>query len=328
MKISIIIPVFNVEKYLEQCINSVLQQSYHNFEVILVDDGSTDSSGSMCDSFAQKDTRVKVIHKTNGGLSDARNVGIKYVSGEYIMFLDSDDYWDSSQCLEFFVSKLRENKIDILTFRYKKYIESEKRYVECLPSVNENEINSLFSKNEILRALLDHGLYLSSACNKILRTDFIKKNNLYFKVGITSEDIDWCARCMIYVKHILYMNIDCYVYRQRDYSISHNLKYKNMYDLKNNIIECVNLGSKFNTTDEFYDIYYTFVAYQYGVLLLSNHFVHDTRMKGIMDEMKAYRWLLSFNSNKKIKILYCVNKILGYRGVLLFTKIYSNIRKG
>lgn len=328
MKISVIIPVFNVEKYLKQCVDSVLNQSYKNFEIILVDDGSTDSSGQMCDEFSQKDERICVVHKENGGLSDARNVGISVASGDYMMFLDSDDYWDTKKCLEIVVSKLEQTIVDMLTFRYKKYIESEKKYIDCLPSLDENEVSGIVSKNEILTCLLKNGLYISSACNKVLRTKFVKENNLYFRKGITSEDIDWCARCMLYAQNIVYSNIDSYVYRQREASISHSLGYKNIYDLKNNIIECVKLGQNIEKKDPFYNIYYTFVAYQYGVFLLSNNLVRDADVTGLVEEMRQYRWLLKFHANKKIKILYYIDKFLGYQNIAPCMRLYSRIRKG
>ena len=91
-KVSVIIPVYKVEKYLEKCIDSVINQSYSNLEIILVDDGSPDNCGKICDKYAKKDNRIRVIHKTNGGLSDARNNGIKIATGNYIAFIDSDDY--------------------------------------------------------------------------------------------------------------------------------------------------------------------------------------------------------------------------------------------
>lgn len=91
-KISVIVPVFNVAQYLEQCLDSIIGQTYENLEIILVDDGSTDSSGSICDSYKNVDSRIKVIHKKNGGLSDARNVGLDNCKGDYISFVDSDDY--------------------------------------------------------------------------------------------------------------------------------------------------------------------------------------------------------------------------------------------
>ena len=111
---SVIIPIYKVEKYLNRCIDSVLNQSYKDLEVILVDDGSPDKCPEICDEYAKKDKRVKVIHKENGGASDARNYGIKAASGEYLMFLDSDDYWEGTECLKNIVEKLKKNKVDVL----------------------------------------------------------------------------------------------------------------------------------------------------------------------------------------------------------------------
>ena len=99
-KISIIVPVYNVQEYLNECVNSVLKQSYENLELILVDDGSTDGSSTMCDEFAIKDARVRVIHKPNGGLSDARNIGLLQAKGKYVCFLDSDDYYHNIKLFE------------------------------------------------------------------------------------------------------------------------------------------------------------------------------------------------------------------------------------
>ena len=94
--VSIIIPVYNVEKYLNKCIESIVSQTYKNLDIIIIDDGSKDSSGKMCDEWANKDNRIRVIHKTNGGLSDARNVGIEHAKGNYISFIDSDDFIETA----------------------------------------------------------------------------------------------------------------------------------------------------------------------------------------------------------------------------------------
>ena len=90
--ISVIVPIYNVEKYLDRCVDSIINQTYKNLEIILVDDGSPDNCPQMCDDYAKKDSRIKVVHKENGGLSDARNVGMEVATGEYVSFIDSDDY--------------------------------------------------------------------------------------------------------------------------------------------------------------------------------------------------------------------------------------------
>ena len=99
MKFSVIIPIYKVEQYLRQCVDSVLAQTYTDVEIILVDDGSPDSCPAICDEYAKKDSRIKVIHKPNGGLSDARNAGLDMAQGEYVLFLDSDDWWDDKDAL-------------------------------------------------------------------------------------------------------------------------------------------------------------------------------------------------------------------------------------
>jgi glycosyltransferase involved in cell wall biosynthesis len=112
--ISIIIPVYKVEKYLCKCIESVIQQNYANIEIILVDDGSPDKCPQICDEYAFRDDRIRVIHKTNGGLSDARNYGTRAAKGDYLMFLDSDDYWEGENCLQNIIESLNEAKPDVL----------------------------------------------------------------------------------------------------------------------------------------------------------------------------------------------------------------------
>lgn len=116
-KISIIIPVYNVEQYLPRCIDSILAQTFTNFELILIDDGSTDSSGKICDKYSEKDSRVKVIHKENGGLSSARNVGLGNAAGKYISFIDSDDYV-SSDYLEYLHSLIKKYDADVVSANY------------------------------------------------------------------------------------------------------------------------------------------------------------------------------------------------------------------
>ena len=110
--ISIIVPIYNVEKYLKKCIDSIINQTYKNLEIILVDDGSPDNCGKICDEYAKKDNRIKVIHKENGGVSSARNVGVENATGEYIGFVDSDDYIEKDM-YEVLINNLKKENADI-----------------------------------------------------------------------------------------------------------------------------------------------------------------------------------------------------------------------
>lgn len=324
MKISIVIPVYNTERYLRECIDSVRNQTFQDLQIVLVDDGAKDASPEICDDYAKQDERIVVVHKKNGGLSDARNKGMEQCTGDYVLFLDSDDYWDDIHLVENLVRRIEENPVDVLNFRYKKYLEKQKTLIHCLNSV---PVIKGKTKEDILEQMINHGLYISSACNKMIKLAFLKENRLFFKKGITSEDIDWCARIMLKCRTIGYCDDEAYVYRQRESSISHTLTYKNICDLSKNIKECVRLGSEIPKESRLYELYYNFVAYQYGVLLFSNHMVNVPGVKKIMKEMKTYQWLLNFHRDKKIKMQYYVKSFVGYSNLLLFLKLYCKIKR-
>ena len=122
MRISFVVPVYKVEKYLDECVESILTQTYKNFEIILVDDGSPDSCPAMCDAWAVKDNRVKVLHKINGGLSDARNAGVRIATGDYVIFVDSDDFWINKDCLQKLMEVVKNNcDCDFINFNCSYY---------------------------------------------------------------------------------------------------------------------------------------------------------------------------------------------------------------
>ena len=127
--ISIIVPIYKVEIYLRKCIDSIVNQTYKNIEILLIDDGSPDNCGIICDEYAKKDERIKVIHKENGGLSDARNYGIEASTGDYIIFIDSDDYVSESMCENLLICAL-ENNADIVSCNFKEiYIDNNREKI-------------------------------------------------------------------------------------------------------------------------------------------------------------------------------------------------------
>lgn len=134
--------------------------------------------------------------------------------------------------VEKLANQMQQYPVDILNFRYKKYMEDTKQFISCLKSVEDIKQQE---KDQILERLINEGLYISSACNKLISASFLKTNELYFEKGITSEDIDWCARMLIECGSIGYNNTEAYVYRQRSESITHTISYKNIYDLSNNV---------------------------------------------------------------------------------------------
>lgn len=178
MTVSIVVPVYNVENYIEKCVDSIIQQSFKNIEIILVDDGSTDRSGDICERLKRKDSRIVVLHKKNGGLSDARNMGIDYAKGEWITFVDSDDYV-SDNYVQYLMELNQKYGTDISIASYT-YISNNK----SIDHSNGEEVK-MEPQEAIRRMLLDDGFDMG-AWSKMYRTKFFKQ--IHFPVGKLFED--------------------------------------------------------------------------------------------------------------------------------------------
>ena len=206
--ISVIIPVYKVEEYLDECVSSVVNQTYKNIEIILVDDGSPDNCPAMCDDWAKKDGRIRVIHKTNGGLSDARNAGLEIVSGDYIAFVDSDDYIKPDM-IEKLHTAIRREDADIAACGILS-CESEKETAWGCHSV-------VGSSEQILAMLYDDAAYPVSAWNKLYRRSCWKA--LRFPVGKTCEDAFTTYQLVHNADRIVMIPEALYCYRIRPGSI-------------------------------------------------------------------------------------------------------------
>ncbi|KAF2785325.1 hypothetical protein SV13_00490, partial [Clostridium perfringens] len=229
--ISIIIPVYNAEDYLEKCVNSVLVQEFKDIEIILVNDGSKDNSLEVCNNLKKRDSRIKVINKKNGGSSDARNFGIRESNGTYLMFLDSDDYWQGTNCLNNIVYKLKNNDIEVLLYGCTDYnVEIGEVYISR--TGYNNDIITKSDKKEILEYLFKNNLFPGSAWITVTKRNFIIENNLFFTKGIKSEDIDWLLS--VFLKANKFDSVDDYFYiylRNRPNSITGSINKKSIEDL-------------------------------------------------------------------------------------------------
>ncbi|HEY6143548.1 MAG TPA: glycosyltransferase family 2 protein [Flavobacterium sp.] len=210
---SIIIPVYNVEKYLNQCINSILNQDFNFFEIILVNDGSTDSSLQICMNYQNADRRVKVIDKKNGGASSARNEGIKKANGEYIIFVDSDDYIESPNLLSEIKKCIEKSNSDIILYGGKNYnIKTDKT---SLSRGNYNlDLIKKFHFINTIEYLIKSSLFPGSAWVFATKAEIINENKLFFKTNIIAEDIDWVTKIFKNSFKIDAVNDVFYVYRK------------------------------------------------------------------------------------------------------------------
>lgn len=320
IKFSIIIPVYNVEKYLKQCIDSVLNQTYKNYEIILIDDGSTDNSPAICDKYKDNDDRITVLHKKNRGAAAARNSGIRVIKGEYVLFLDSDDFWADNKALEQIVNILEKEKSDVVCFGYREFYEDTCEYKDVI-SIPNKSIDNLSLEDKI-KVLIRKGIYTSSSWCKAIKSDLIKDNEIYFTENITSEDIDWSARILLNAKSYSLLKNFFYAYRQRKTSITHTVKYENVKTLSQNIIRCIEMVDK-KENGRLKDLYLNYVAYQYITFLYASLLCdQDDEIRNLVDEMKKYLFLLKYNLNKKVKVVYLFSRLLGYDLMYKLLKVY------
>jgi glycosyltransferase involved in cell wall biosynthesis len=236
--ISIVIPIYNVEKYLKNCVDSVCNQTYRNLEIILVDDGSPDHCPEICEDYARNDSRVRVIHKQNGGLSDARNYGIEVAKGKYITCIDSDDYV-SEDFIEYLYKLLKDANADISVCGFIK-----------TKNLNENRIFTSedtieMSSNQAIQEMLYAKIFTTSAWGKLYRTDLFY--DVTYPLGKYSEDMYTTFKLLNKANKVVYGNQVCYYYLHRPNSIltsDFSSKHLDVFEALHIIHDSGVLGSK------------------------------------------------------------------------------------
>lgn len=215
---SIVIPVYNVQEYLDRCVKSVVNQEYpkEKLQVLLVDDGSTDNSGALCDTFADNYSFIEVYHKTNGGLSDARNYGMERATGEYILLLDSDDYLSTDACAKFAEAiAAQPEKPDVVAAGLVKHVGDAQIDIS-----RASAGQPVMSGETFLEAELGSGKFCVAAWSFVYRRTFLEENELNFWKGILHEDEEFTPRALLAAQSVLSTNISFYHYVIRENSIT------------------------------------------------------------------------------------------------------------
>lgn len=313
---SIIIPIYKVEAYLRECVDSVLAQSFTDFEVILVDDGSPDACPAICDSYAAADTRVRTIHKPNGGLSDARNAGLNQARGSYIIFLDSDDWWDDVDALQQIKDAIQCHKVDIVIYGLKKYsIEQNKYYCERGISADCG------IQNFTTCQAIEQNRFNASACDKAVKASIIKDNNLAFIKGQLSEDIEWCINLLKHTNSVTIIPSNFYIYRQNPNSISHNIKRKNISD----ILEVIEKYLVKQPKTAYEHNVNNFLALQYVLLMAMSTLVKADEITDLLIRMKRIWFILNNNRHPRVRIVSNI-KFLGFNICRKILGLYLKLR--
>lgn len=232
MQISCIVPVYNVKQYLSQCVESIINQSYKNIEIILIDDGSTDGSGEICDKYVEKDCRIKVYHKENGGQAKARNIGINYAMGEYIVFLDADDYWEKN-FLEDLVGRVQKNpKLECIIYKFRDYYQKDNVIRKCNYRLDREYVIGKTGLEVMEYILQTQPKYGWMAWLYLVKREFIVKYNIFFEEGKLYEDVLWTPQLFIYATYMDYYDKYVYNYRhQREGSTTSNFTLRKGEDI-------------------------------------------------------------------------------------------------
>lgn len=298
--ISVIIPVYNVEKYVNRCVESVLNQTYKNLEIILVDDGSTDNSGKICDNYSKKDKRVRVIHKKNGGLSDARNAGIDIESGKIISFIDSDDFVELN-----FIEKLygwmKNSNADISCCSFDLYFENSNKYV----LQNFSKIEQKYNKNDALKYFCIQGYFGVGTWNKLYKASLFKE--IRFPIGKICEDWRTIYKVIEKTKTIYYNSLPLYHYRQRENSITKSKKIQyDAIDAINEVIEYFKKTDK-NLLPYAYQAYCINCIGIYNKALIQNNKIEMKKSYYLGKEQYNKMSYFGLKKSKKLQIFVFYN---------------------
>lgn len=307
--ISIVIPAYNVCSYLEQCVKSVLSQSFSDYEILLIDDGSTDGTEHICDELSLVDSRIKAYHKPNGGLSDARNYGVEKSKGDYLIFLDGDDFWLGEDSLSIlFQEYLKTPNFDFVGFNCKYFFPHNNRYV-CWPHYSETS-----NRTEAIGSLVGSGLFPMSACLKIIRKDFFVNHNLFFEKGRFSEDILWFIEMLGKSNRFRIKNLYMYGYRQNvEGSISTSFSKKKFFNLVEIVKKGYTLIGNLNFNEKERTYLYSFLAYELCIIRAFQYKYNYATSTSEKKMLKDLHFLMSYTKNPKVRIVHIVDIVLGNR---------------
>lgn len=296
-KISIIVPVYNAEKYLENCLKSILEQTYTNLEIILVDDGSKDNSANICDEYAKKDERIKVVHEQNGGVSKARNTGIDIATGKYLMFIDADDFYEKNSC-EVLYNEISSKDADYVIGNYIHTNSAGEKWPKAL---FDTEVYNNFELS-IKDYRKSFFVMNSVVWNKIFKKEFIEKYNLRFVEGAIAEDAIFSIFCYVNAKKAYYISNVVYNYRQNENnsSISTNCTKEYFFNINSSYHMLYEIFKNANEMGFFRYFYARITPYLLCKIIDTNQL---EKREDKIETLKELRWYFCIKKDYDVTIL-------------------------
>ena len=324
--VSFIIPVYNVEKYLRECVDSILCQLTDECEIILVDDGSTDKSGDICDECSALNKNIVVIHQRNAGHSAARNVGLDRAQGRYVAFIDSDDYIGQGSVTEI-IHWTKTATADIC------FMEGFKLFPDGITAslgdeIDRNQIRGK-TREEVFQHLATRPKYPGSACTKLFRRAFLNENGLRFPTNLThAEDLTLCLQCFLKADQFDLISWPYYYYRQgRAGSMTSSINANSFEGLKRFVeFFSENLTDKNRKPyDKICECALSFVAYEYSILLWQYFRVPDKKST-YKQFLRDKSWCLNYGKSKKTHMIRLLYKICGINLSSMILDVYMRVR--
>lgn len=329
MIFSIIVPIYNVDEYIEHCINSILSQENVELEIILVDDGSTDDSGKICDQFADRYEHIQVIHQHNKGLSEARNTGIKHAKGDYILFVDGDDciVKDSIKYIEREI--INDKYPDIVFLECKKVTfgreNSIKKIIPMMDGVTE-KVRDLEREN-LLMYISQLPKYPAAAWSKAIKRKLFLDDELLFEAGLISEDLEWAVRLFLKVESAGYCCKDYYLYRQRrKNSLSSIYSEKKALDMLYTV-EKWSRELKDLYSEEEQRLIKSLMEYVFRFLILNLNAVSNGCRAEYINRTKTCACVLGQRKDVASKLIRNVYKICGINITSRILRLYLSLRE-
>lgn len=320
-KVSVVIPVYNVEPWINKCIDSILEQTYKNIELILIDDGSSDNSGIICDEYSVKDKRIKVIHNHNSGQACSRNIGIDMAEGKYVIFIDSDDYINDNEIIEKFIDIFNRNNCD---FIYTSYCRFDDKYENTITEILPLNVNYHLIKNKsgkyILNELIKNNSFHHAPYLKICKKEYIVDNNLYFKKGYYHEDAEWSFKMFYYAKKICIYNEPWYMRRMRENStitsIDENVTTKKACDRMLIAEELITFLKEDKINSEYSIIIKDLVRMYWGDLMIIPKIKKEENLNRCIEIISKTKYILKYEYNFKYAAFNIAMNLLGTKRLL------------
>jgi glycosyltransferase involved in cell wall biosynthesis len=331
-KVSVVVPIYNSELYLRECLDSVLKQDFEYYEVILVDNGSDDTSNNICKTYCKKDPRFTLIEVVdNVGCAEGRNIGLRKACGEYVIFMDSDDIWISNDFLSNIYNKINQSSDDIVFFGFQRFYENG-QWGKTTTVFDLSKFDGTCS--ESINYLITSDKLLVAPWSKIIRRKFLHDNHIYFEPGILAEDVDWTLFLLSKAHNIGAINYPMYGYRVRysgggstgKRSVSQKLSSSELSKICDYRIDLIHKWCKRVNSDEFdknlKPLFLSYLLFQYYILLGDIGNLTGNTYSKYIAKVQEFSLLKQYILNRRARILSRFENMLGTKFVSFLMYIY------